>query len=464
MEEELHKLWKGFTLTEQESGLVRVEKDVTKVLVAKGKRCLLMMINADRVVNKEALRTTMSKVWRPEGWIQFKEVGNNGMLVEFQHESDKTKVLQGRPWSFDRSLVCLQEIDGQVPLNEVVFTKEPFWVQAHDMPMACMTKEVGMELFSGMEAILEVETDEGGCGWGCSLRAKVEVDITKPLIRGRFLTVDNVKRWIPFKYERLPAFCFACGSIKHVNLCSGTSRYNKQDESSQYGPWLRAIPVKPNVFVAKRYGGETTQKAHHNHQEGSSGTKTNEETQKPGIEKVVELSKEINLSRDVKNQRGTVVQEETFSAQVDDRGQENCKEPVEKQVGGKLKKEVLLDTRMKQEILFNTKKEGGPKQADCSLASQIRSLDNFMDQQIKALAENRQNKRWKRRARDRSVPLDSHLFIENSKNGGNKRKVEPGFLPVSKGNASKQLRISGPCGELKTEELVVAARQHHQHQ
>lgn len=102
MEEELHKQWEGFTLREQEFDTVRVEKDVLEHLIEKGKRCLLMLINADRVVNREAFRTTMSNVWRPERWIQFKDMGDNRVLVEFQNECDKIKVLNGRPWSFDR--------------------------------------------------------------------------------------------------------------------------------------------------------------------------------------------------------------------------------------------------------------------------------------------------------------------------------------------------------------------------
>lgn len=62
------------------------------------------------------------------------------------------------------------------------------------MPMVCMTKEVGVKLFSGMEKVFEVEIDEVEWGWGSVLRAKVEVDITKPLIQERFLIVDNFQR------------------------------------------------------------------------------------------------------------------------------------------------------------------------------------------------------------------------------------------------------------------------------
>ncbi|XP_042944730.1 uncharacterized protein LOC122278618 [Carya illinoinensis] len=251
MEEELNTLWEGFTLTEQEAESVKVKNEALQSLVNKGKRCLIMKINADRVVNREAFRATMSKVWHPEGWIQFKDEGENKVVVEFQFEQDKVKVLHGRPWTFDRSLVCMQEIDGLVPLKDLTFTRETFWVQAHDMPMACMTKEVGAELFSGMERVHKVETDAGGCGWGCILRAKVEVDITKPLIRGKFLLANGVRRWIPFKAPSTRAFGAEAkryGGVVQGNNGSSGTRAKMEPKVADQNPENSEQKVgKPNM-------------------------------------------------------------------------------------------------------------------------------------------------------------------------------------------------------------------------
>ncbi|XP_042950058.1 uncharacterized protein LOC122282169 [Carya illinoinensis] len=263
MEEALRKKWEGLTLIEQESDTMRIEETVLEPLVEKGNRCLLLQLIAERTVNKQAFKTTMSKVWRPEGWIQFKEVGDNRLLAEFQHERDKTKVLQGRPWSFDRNLVCLQELKGHISLQELDFNTEWFWVQAHEMPVASMTREIGRELFSGMVKVVEVETDESGCGWGSSLRARVIVDITKPLIRGRFIKVGGVQNWVPFKYERLPLFCFECGAIIHTKHCQGPNINAKGEQAHQYGPWLRANPPRLGGNDPQRYGGKLNQASNH---------------------------------------------------------------------------------------------------------------------------------------------------------------------------------------------------------
>ncbi|KAA3456108.1 reverse transcriptase [Gossypium australe] len=39
----------------------------------------------------------------------------------------------------------------------------------------------------------------------------------KPLRRGIFVSIEEQERvWIPFKYEKLPTFCFGCGRISHA--------------------------------------------------------------------------------------------------------------------------------------------------------------------------------------------------------------------------------------------------------
>ena len=87
------------------------------------------------------------------------------------------------------------------------------------------------------------------------MRVCVSVDITKKLIRGKKINIEGGEnRWVIFKYERLPNFCYRCGMLDHTSKeCLEGPLVNEGEEegSLQYGAWLRGDPWK-------RYGGDTT--------------------------------------------------------------------------------------------------------------------------------------------------------------------------------------------------------------
>lgn len=93
----------------------------------------------------------------------------------------------------------------------------------------------------------EVDVDEDVVGWGPFLRVWVWIDISKPLLRGNLISIEDSPHWIPFKYKRLPKFCFRCGSIRHAKSgCIKGPNVNKLHDAElpQYGAWLRASPTK----------------------------------------------------------------------------------------------------------------------------------------------------------------------------------------------------------------------------
>lgn len=87
-----------------------------------------------------------------------------------------------------------------------------------------MSLTVGHQIGSSMGHVEEVDVDEGGMGRGERLRVKITLDLRKPLMRGRAITINGAAMLISFQYERLPKFCFRCGVSKHrVTGCSERS-------------------------------------------------------------------------------------------------------------------------------------------------------------------------------------------------------------------------------------------------
>lgn len=46
---------------------------------------------------------------------------------------------------------------------------------------------------------------------------RVYLDLTKPLARGRTVTLMGGKFWVSFHYKKMPKICFSCGCIVHVS-------------------------------------------------------------------------------------------------------------------------------------------------------------------------------------------------------------------------------------------------------
>lgn len=97
-----------------------------------------------------------------EEGVTFTEVGENNFIMEFKKTTDKEKILLGRPWTFDRNLIAIQDVDSNLPPNDVRFSHEPFWVQLHNVPFAGMTKAYGNQIASTIGKVIKVKVDKEG--------------------------------------------------------------------------------------------------------------------------------------------------------------------------------------------------------------------------------------------------------------------------------------------------------------
>ena len=106
-----------------------------------------------------------------------------------------------------------------------------------------MNKTVAEKL---CEVVGEVckNTEEGETDGGSFLRMKVTIDISKPLCRGRRISLSQGEQsWVSFKYERLPNICYWCGCLNHVDSDCDLwieSEGKLTKETQAYGAWIRA--------------------------------------------------------------------------------------------------------------------------------------------------------------------------------------------------------------------------------
>lgn len=69
----------------------------------------------------------------------------------------------------------------------------------------------------------EVIIPQPGGKEGRHLKLLVIADISLPLLRGSTVKLNGVLKWISFKYERCPDFCYGCGIVGHSERNCKTS-------------------------------------------------------------------------------------------------------------------------------------------------------------------------------------------------------------------------------------------------
>ena len=120
MAEELEMLWQKLKVTEEKEVSVTLGDECTRAANERGKNCLVMKVLSRRSIMLEALRKNIRMLWKPNKSLQLSVIEEELFLAEFEDERDKRRVMDMRPWHYEKQLVLLKEFDGEKDPKDIV--------------------------------------------------------------------------------------------------------------------------------------------------------------------------------------------------------------------------------------------------------------------------------------------------------------------------------------------------------
>lgn len=167
-----------------------------------------------------------------------------------EEEDDLIRILKGSPWVHRNACLVLHPWDGVSDFKNLDYQHVPTWVQTWGIPPSIRTKQMGAKIGNKLGQVMEAELYQYP-EKETLVKVKVMLDVNKPIKPG--LCMGNHMEettWLDFRYERLPAFCFNCGIIGHLeDVCKSKNSNNKRpDYINPLGPWLRSTVFGRRIF------------------------------------------------------------------------------------------------------------------------------------------------------------------------------------------------------------------------
>ncbi|KAL2925942.1 hypothetical protein RDABS01_000013 [Bienertia sinuspersici] len=217
----LEDKWKALSLTAAEEDALVVEDEADELSDQLVAHNLAGKLLSDAPYNPEALKITMSRAG-----LVVREIENNIFVFQFFSKSDREKVLEQGPWSFDGKLLLLKEVNKGEQPAEMTFNMVRSWVKVYQLPVDKRRKPMAMAIANKMGSF-------------------VEFDGTDPFDYKKIHEVGGVQKWVDIRYEKqLLDLCVICGMFGHVAKDCAYYDEDMPESMYPYGAWLRASPTR----------------------------------------------------------------------------------------------------------------------------------------------------------------------------------------------------------------------------
>nr|XP_027090415.1 uncharacterized protein LOC113711449 [Coffea arabica] len=241
MADELEEVLKKFALSKIEQDGAWLELDDFDPGVSACMTSIIGKIRGEKVANFTGVKNFVNAAWGYPKDLTITELGPNLFQFFIPDVENRTRILNGGPWLIDNQILVLNRWEAGIEENTEAFRFAPLWVQVWNLPIHWISKEVGRKIGKVFEEVKEVLIPYSRGKEGKHLKLLVSADLSKPLLRGTTVKTNGVLKWVNFRYERVPDFCYNCGIVGHSEKkCKNVVTIRKGQQENQFGPWLRA--------------------------------------------------------------------------------------------------------------------------------------------------------------------------------------------------------------------------------
>ena len=156
--------------------------------------------------NTSYVHNILNNHWETREPIQVFRTGPY-VILECSNLLDRDAILSLNTSFIDGKLVTFRPIAAHQTPSSVNFNMARIWVRIQDLPWAYLNTEWMVRLLSHVGLVDAIDSEGPRIPQQPYLRARLVLDVTKPLIPGCFLPLgDDKVAWIYFRYEGIFKF------------------------------------------------------------------------------------------------------------------------------------------------------------------------------------------------------------------------------------------------------------------
>ncbi|TXG48285.1 hypothetical protein EZV62_027579 [Acer yangbiense] len=179
--DELALLCSALSVKEMECPVRTLDPNLVNIGARRLSLSLVGKVLTTRLVNRQAFCDVMNTVWHVSEGVEIEWAEGNIFVLNFKNLEDRARILDSGPWNFDRAVIVFEELTGVGDILNMGFNRTVFWVQIHNLPLLCMTKEIGIFFGKMIGEVRDIDLETAREGNSRYIRVIVAFALTNRL-------------------------------------------------------------------------------------------------------------------------------------------------------------------------------------------------------------------------------------------------------------------------------------------